>query len=143
MRTQRNKKIEQRKSRAHQFIIKVLFLSYQFWLSPLSLDLGLEEVLQGNSVGGELGDTLAELLDGHGLFVEVESEESLILEVRALGDVEGSSAGGVEFLGDGGGGVQEVLEKVGLYQLAENKTTRARQSGGLRRWSSSHSQRAQ
>lgn len=86
----------------------------------LSLDLGLEEILQSHSIGGELGDTFAELLDGHGLFVEVESEESLVLEVGALRDVEGSSSGGVEFLGDGGGGVQEILEEIGLYQLAEN-----------------------
>lgn len=126
MRCAQRRKKEQRKSRTHQLSSKFYFFHINFAYPSLSLNLSLEEILQGNSVGGELGDTLSKLLDGHGLFVEVESEESLVLEVRALGDVEGSSAGGVEFLGDGGGGVQEVLEEVGLYQLAENKTIRAR-----------------
>ena len=118
MYTHENKKKQQRKSRAHQLSSKFYFFHINFSRSVfLSLDLGLEEVLQGHSVGGELGDTLAELLDGHGLFVEVESEESLVLEVSTLRDVEGSSSGGVEFLGNGGGGVQEILQKVGLQKV--------------------------
>lgn len=36
-----------------------------------------------------------------------------MLEVAALGDVQGSSSGGVELLGDGGGGVVQVLQQVG------------------------------
>lgn len=83
----------------------------------LSLDLGLENVLEDNGIGGELGDTLAELLDGHGFFVEVEAEESFIVEVLALGDVERGNVGSVELLGDGVGGVQEILQKVGLQKV--------------------------
>lgn len=81
----------------------------------LCLDLLLQDVLEGDGVSGELGDTLTELLDGHGLLVEVEAEESLVVDVGLLGDVEAGGVGGVELLGDGGGGVVEVLEEVGLF----------------------------
>lgn len=36
------------------------------------------------------------------------------MQVAALGDILGGGLGGVELLGDGGGGVVEVLEEVGL-----------------------------
>jgi hypothetical protein len=80
----------------------------------LSLDLLLEDVLEGDGVSRELGDTLTQLLDGHGLLVEVEAEQSLILEVAALGDVEAGGGGSIELLGDGLGGVVQLLEKTGL-----------------------------
>jgi len=75
----------------------------------LSLDLSLQEPLEGDGVGSELGDTLTELLDGHGLLVEIEAEVSLVVEVLALGDVQVVGIGRVELLGDGGGGVVQLL----------------------------------
>lgn len=77
-------------------------------------ELLLEETLEGDGVGGELGNTLAQLLDGHLVLVEVEAEEGLVVDVRLLLEVEGSSLGGIELLGDGLGGVDEVLKQVGL-----------------------------
>lgn len=73
----------------------------------------MEQLLQGHSVGGELGDTLAELLNSHGLLVEVEAERSLVVEVLALGDVQVRGTGGVKLLGNGLLGVVQILEQVG------------------------------
>jgi hypothetical protein len=84
------------------------------FLLHLSLDLLLEDVLEGDGVSRELGDTLTQLLNGHGLLVEVEAEQSLILEVAALGNVEAGGGGSIELLGDGRGGVVELLEETGL-----------------------------
>jgi len=39
------------------------------------LELLLEDILEGDGVSSELADTLAELVDGHGVLVEVEAEE--------------------------------------------------------------------
>lgn len=81
--------------------------------ASLSLDLLLEQLLQGHGVSRELGDTLAELLDGHGLLVEVEAVSSLVVEVLALGNVQVRGTGGVELLGHGLGGVVQILKQVG------------------------------
>lgn len=78
------------------------------------LDLGLEDVLQRHGVGRELGDPLAQLLHAHGVLVEVEAEVGLVVDVRFLLDVEGGGAGGVELLGNRGGGAHHLLEEVGL-----------------------------
>lgn len=48
------------------------------------------------------------------ILVEIEAEESLVVQVALLGDVELGGAGGVELLGNGSGGVVEVLEEVWL-----------------------------
>jgi hypothetical protein len=45
------------------------------------LELLLEDLLKGDGVSSELADTLAELVDGHGVLVEVEAEETLVVEV--------------------------------------------------------------
>lgn len=84
----------------------------------LCLDLGLDDALEGLGVGSELGDTLAELLDGHLLLVEVEAEEGLVVDVGLLLDVEGGGLGGVELLGDGSVGVEELLKQVGLESVS-------------------------
>lgn len=76
--------------------------------------LALEGSLEGVGVGGELADTLAQLLDGHLVLVEVEAEGGLVVDVGLLLDVEGGGGGSVELLGDGLGGVEEILEKGGL-----------------------------
>jgi hypothetical protein len=80
----------------------------------LSGELALEERLEGLGVGSELGDTITELLDGHLVLVEVEAEESLVVDVRLLLDVETGGLGGIELLGDVVVGVEEVLKQVGL-----------------------------
>ena len=81
-------------------------------IKPLcGLDLLLKDVLHGDSVSSELGNTLAELVHGHWLLVEVEAEESLVVNIAALGDVELGGALSVELLGDGGGGVVELLKE--------------------------------
>lgn len=79
----------------------------------LSLDLLGKKLLEGNGISSELGDTLTELLNTHGLLVEVEAEVSLVVEVLALLDLEAGGTSGVELLGHGIGGVEEVLQEVG------------------------------
>lgn len=88
-------------------------LTYPLSHQPLSLDLLLKEVPQGHGIGSELGDTLTQLLNGHGLLVEVEAESGLVVEVLALGDVQTGGTGGVELLGHGGGRVVQLLQQVG------------------------------
>lgn len=50
-------------------------------------ELLLEDVLEGHSIGGELADTFAELLDGHLVLVEVEAEVGLVVDVGLLLEV--------------------------------------------------------
>lgn len=78
------------------------------------LELLLEDVLEGDSVSSELADTLAELVNGHGVLVEVEAEESLVVEVLLLLNVELGGSGSVELLGDCVLAVVQLLEEVGL-----------------------------
>jgi hypothetical protein len=80
---------------------------------PLSLDLLAEDVLEGDSVSSEFRDTLAELLDGHLVLVEVEAELGLVVDVALLLEVERVGAVGVELLGDGVLRVVKLLEQVG------------------------------
>lgn len=95
----------------------------------LSLDLLLQELLQGDGVGRELGDTLPQLLHGHGLLVEVEAEGGLVVEVLALGDVQTGGTGRVELLRHGGGRVVQLLQQVGR----DGQVVTARQLGDLAR----------
>lgn len=83
----------------------------------LSLDLRLQDVLEGDSVSRELGDTLPKLLRGHGLLVELETEQRLVVDVAALGDVLAGGVGGVQLLGDSGGRVVQLLKEVGLRDV--------------------------
>jgi hypothetical protein len=89
-----------------------------FFILTLRLrrQLLLEDVLEGDGIGSELADTLTELLGGHLVLVEVEAEESLVLDVGLALDVEGRGGGSVELLGDGLVGVQELLKQVGLWE---------------------------
>lgn len=66
----------------------------------LSLNLLAEDVLEGNGISRELGDTLAQLLDGHLVLVEPEAELGLIVDVALLLDVERAGVLGDELLGD-------------------------------------------
>jgi hypothetical protein len=77
------------------------------------LDLLAEDVLEGDGVGSELADTLRELVDGHGVLVEVEAEEGLVLEVALLLDLELGDVLSLELLGNLVGAVVELLEEVG------------------------------
>lgn len=77
-------------------------------------ELLLEDALEGDGVGSKLADTLAELLDGHLLLVEVEAEGGLVLDVGLALHVAGGSLGGVELLGDSLVAVVELLEQTGL-----------------------------
>lgn len=81
-------------------------------IKRLSLDLLAEDVLEGDGVGGELADALGELVDGHGVLVEVEAEESLVLEVGLLLDVELGDVLSLQLLGNGVLAVVEGLEEV-------------------------------
>jgi hypothetical protein len=69
-------------------------------LATLSLDLLAQDVLEGDGVGGEFRDTLAQLLDSHLVLVEEEAELGLVVDVGLLFDVERSGVAGVELLGD-------------------------------------------
>lgn len=77
------------------------------------LDLLAEDILEGDGVGSELADTLGELVDGHGVLVEVEAEEGLVLEVALLLNLELGDVLGLELLGNGVGAVVELLKKSG------------------------------
>jgi hypothetical protein len=85
----------------------------------LSLNLLAQDVLERDSVRRELGDTLAELLNRHLVLVEVETEVSLVVNVRLLLQVERVSLGSIELLGDCILGVIELLEQVGLKMSAQ------------------------
>lgn len=76
----------------------------------------LEDILEGHGVSGKLANALAQLLNSHLVLVEVESEESLVLEVRLALDVGRGGLRGVELLGDGFGAVHELLEEIGLRE---------------------------
>ena len=82
------------------------------------LDLLTEDVLEGNSIGSEFRDTLAELLGGHLVLVEVEAEGGLVVDVALLLNVKRVGLGGIELLGNGLGGVVQLLEEVGLYVVS-------------------------
>lgn len=84
------------------------------------LELLLKDALKGVSVGSELADTLAELVHGHGVLVEVEAEEGLVLEVSFLLNVERACVRGIELLGDGLGAVVELLKESGLGWVSKS-----------------------
>jgi hypothetical protein len=54
----------------------------------LCLNLLAKDVLERHGVGCKLGNTLAELLNGHLVLVEVEAEVGLVVNVRLLLEVE-------------------------------------------------------
>lgn len=83
----------------------------------LVLELGLEDTLQGLGISSELADTLAQLLDGHLVLVEVEAERRFVIDVGLLLDVEVLSVLGLELPWHGLGGVLELLEQVGLKSV--------------------------
>jgi hypothetical protein len=78
------------------------------------LDLLTEDILESNSVSGKLGDTLAELLNGHLVLVEVEAELGLVVDVALLLNVQLAGVLGNELLGNLVLRVVELLEQVGL-----------------------------
>lgn len=81
--------------------------------SHLCVDLLLENVLQGDSVCGELADALGELVHGHGVLVEVEAEVTLVRQVALLLNVQRCSRLRLQLLGDCVGAVVELLQEVG------------------------------
>lgn len=83
----------------------------------LCLNLGLEDILQRNSIGSKLADSLTQLLNSHLVLVEVESEVRLVVDIGLLFDVEGLGVGSVELLGNGVGGTLQLFKKVGLFLL--------------------------
>lgn len=83
-------------------------------IGHLSPELVSEVLLQSLGVSSELGDTLAELLDGHLVLVEVEAEVGLVVNVALLLDVEGGGLVSVKLLGDSLLGFDKLLEEVRL-----------------------------
>ena len=55
-------------------ILTIKSPSPSFQEPDLRGELLLDDVLKGDGISGELADTLAQLLDGHLLLVEVEAE---------------------------------------------------------------------
>jgi hypothetical protein len=86
--------------------------------STLCLNLLAQNVLEGDGISREFGDALAELLDGHLVLVEEKAEFGLVVDVGLLLDVEVGGIGGIELLGDVVLRVVELLEQVGLRELA-------------------------
>jgi hypothetical protein len=92
-----------------------LHTSSTIYTSSLSLNLTLQSLLQSNRISSKLADTLAELVNGHWVLVEVESEVGLVVNVRLLLDVKVGGILGLELLWDWVGGVLELLEEVWLF----------------------------
>lgn len=78
------------------------------------LDLLSENVLERDGIGREFRDAFPELVDSHGVLVEVEAEQRLVFQVGFLGDIQGFGSLGIELLRDRIGRVVKVLEKGGL-----------------------------
>ena len=90
-----------------------------FPLNPLGkfhlcLDLALQSILQSHGISSKLADTLAKLVNGHWVLVEVESEIGLVVDESLLRDVELGGILGDELLWDWVGGVLELLEEIWL-----------------------------
>lgn len=79
----------------------------------LSGQLLLQDGLESLGIGSELADTLAQLLNGHLVLVEVEAEGGLVGDVGLLLNVQRAGVRSVQLLGDGLGRVQQVLQQVG------------------------------
>lgn len=88
------------------------------FLLHLSRELLLESLLQSLGVSSKLADTLAKLLDGHLLLVEGEAEGGLVVDVGLALNVLGRGGSGVELLGDGVSAIEELLQQIGLFSLA-------------------------
>lgn len=106
----------QRQRKTSLFFSSFLFPSscirpFTPFVTHLCAELALQDVLQGDGVGGELADTLSQLLDGHLVLVEVEAVQGLVADVRLLLDVQRRRGRGVELLGDGLLGVEQLLEQ--------------------------------
>jgi hypothetical protein len=97
------------------------------------LELLLEDLLKGDGVSSELADALAELVDGHGVLVEVEAEETLVVEVWLLLEVELAGFRSDELLGDLVLAVVELLEEVRLRIMLDCWTKIFLNSDNLRR----------
>lgn len=66
--------------------------------SSCRLELLAQNILERHGVGGELGDTLAQLLHRHLLLIEVEAEVRLVVQVGTLRNVLGRRRTRVELL---------------------------------------------
>lgn len=71
----------------------------------------LQQLLQSHRILGEFRDTLTQLVDGHGVFVEVKAEGRLVVEIGALGNIKPGSTRRVKLPRDGGGGVVKLLQE--------------------------------
>lgn len=77
-------------------------MTFQICLPLRLLKLLPQNTLERHSIGGELGDTLTELLDCHLLLVEVEAVRCLVIDISLLLNVETLGCGSVELLWDFG-----------------------------------------
>lgn len=73
------------------------------------LNLLPQNPFERNRIRRKFRNPLPQLLDRHGLLVEVEPEQRFVVEVGLLGDVEGGGVFGVEFLGNFVGGAVELF----------------------------------
>jgi hypothetical protein len=95
----------------------------QFSLNPQDANLGigdllLDEVLERLRISSELADALAQLLHCHLVFVKVEAEEGLVVDVALLLDIKLGRALGLELLRHGVGGALQLLKKAGLCMVS-------------------------
>lgn len=87
--------------------------SVRFKTHSCLLDLLPEDAFEGDSISSKLADTFSQFLDGHLLFVEVEPEERLVIQVASLGDVKFRCTLGVKLLWHIVCAVIEFLEQIG------------------------------
>ena len=83
-------------------------------LTNLTLNLLPQYPFERDRIRREVGDALTQLVDGHGVLVEVEAEERLVREVGLLLDVKALRVACIELFRHVGGGVEEIFEKFGL-----------------------------
>ena len=86
-------------------------LQLAVWIFALCLlNLLSQNALEGNGIGGELGDTFTELLDCHLFLVEVEAEGCLVIDVRLPFDIQSGGLCGVKLLWNWLFRVEELLK---------------------------------
>ena len=95
------------------FVLNASFL-ISHHTKHLSLDLLLDDVLEGNGVSSELADAFPELLNGHLVLVEVEAESGLVVDVGLLLEVKRAGGAGVKLLRDSILRVEQLLKEIGL-----------------------------
>lgn len=83
-----------------------------------ALDLLCQDILQLHRRGRKGRDAVTQLVNGHLLLIELESELGFVIEVFLLLDVEAVGVVGLELGGDRVSAVVELFEESGLVSTS-------------------------